>query len=321
MTQSCLRAIGLSSVLFVAVALGQGGKPLPGAVAKLGTPYKLGKAGDELQFTLEKVEFATRFMTDQDTYMADKEHRLLVISFAVQNPQKSDESFNENSLKFTVVSPDDENFTANTFVYHPERRNALNMALKPVQKVRAVVYLPIHPQGPVNKLMVQRGTGTSVLRYDLHQLVKPLTGPYAADNGMGSVDPGVAAIKVPFELGPFDYTLDSIEEMPKVGDFDPGDGQKVIVLRMTLKDVSLLRYWATETVTPKLTDEDGNDLRFVETLKNSSDEHLHTNPEPGDEIRFRFLFYAPATAKLKKLTIFSSLSGRTVVIPLATSTH
>jgi hypothetical protein len=290
--------------------------PMPGSGGKIGTPYKLGNKGDELHFTLEKAEFATRFMIESDTVMTDPKHRMLVITFAAQNPAKVDRAFSERAFKFTVVSPDDENFVVSVPIVHPDRRTPMNIQLKPAQKVRGIAYVPIHPKGPVNKLIIQRGDKTPVLRYDLHDLVKPLSNVYAADKGVSTIDPGIGVMKVPFELGPFDYTVDSVEEMPRLNDWNPGDGQKVIVIRMLLKDVSMVQYWATASFLPKLIDDDGNELRFVETLKNSSDEHLHTNPAPGDELKFRLVFYAPANAKLQKLVLYSQLSGRSVMIPI-----
>src|SRR5687768_12121148 len=160
-------------------AVGQGAKPkpgqgavqLPGDNGKIGTPYQLGKKGDELVFTLEKAEFASRFFRAEDAGFPDAGKRLLVLTYAIQNPGTGDRNFSNQSFAFTVVSPDDENYlcdgaTANGWAaYHPERRDRMNMQLKPAQKVRALVAIEIHPKGPVNKLIVQRGKGTPVLRY------------------------------------------------------------------------------------------------------------------------------------------------------------
>ena len=317
------QCIVLSSLLLLAAfAPGQAKPPakaggqMPGGSGKIGTPYKLGPKDQELHFTLEKVEFLTRFMIDSDTILADPDHRLLAITFAVQNPGKTDRNFGEREFKFTVVSPDDENYVVTAPVVQPDRRTPINMMLKPVQKVRAIAYLPIHPKGPVNKLIVQRGDKTPVLRYDLHDLVKPLASPFAADEGKSSINPGVVAMKVPFELGPFDFTIDSMEELPKVGDYDPGEGKKVVVFHMVLNAVSMVKWWSTGNMQPKLIDEDGSEINPAALLKNSSDENFFTNPEAGATLKFRVLFYA-GQAKLLKLVLFDSTGGRSVVLPLA----
>jgi hypothetical protein len=292
-----------------------GATPMPGQGGKIGTPYKLGPKGKELYFTLEKAEFATRFMIDSDTVLANPDHRLLVITFAVQNPAKTDTNLGEREFKMTVVSPDDENYVVENAMVQPDRRTSINMPLKPAQKVHAIAYVMIHPQGPVNKLIIERGTGNPVLRYDLHELVKPLTGPFALDKA-GSINPGVGVIKVPFELGPFDFTFDSMEDVPGWGDWNPGDGKKVVVFHMTLNNVSLLKWWSTGDYVVKLYDEDGDEMASAAILKNSSDENFYTNPEPNNPMKFRVLFYAPATAKLTKLVLSDNLSGRSVAIPL-----
>jgi hypothetical protein len=71
----------------------QGAVQMPGDNGKIGTPYMLGKKNDEFVFTLEKVEFANRALfTNNALYATDKE-RLAVITYAVQNPGKSDRFF------------------------------------------------------------------------------------------------------------------------------------------------------------------------------------------------------------------------------------
>lgn len=316
--------VALACSMCVPLVHAQGAKPKPsgqmaGGAGKIGIPYKVGAKDNELQFTLEKAEFATRFMIDTDTVVADADHRLLVITFGVQNPGKTDRQFDSNSFKFTVVSPDDENFVVEAQVVHPDRRNPLGMNLKPTQKIHAIAYVKIHPQGPVNKLIVQRGEKTSVLRYDLHDLVKPLTSPFAADKGNGSINPGVAEIKTPFELGPFDFTVDSIEEMPKVSDWDPGDGKKVVVFHLTMNNVSMIKWWSTGNYQYKLYDEDGDSMDPAAIAKNSSDENFFTNPEAGAVLKYRVMFYAPAAAKFTKLVLNDLPSGRSVTIAMPPS--
>ena len=310
-----------AATMAASIAAAQGAKPkptgqMPGASAKIGTPYKLGETGKELQFTLEQAEFATRFMIDNDTIVATPDHRLLVISFAVQNPAKVDRQFNSNSFKFTVVSPDDENFVVAAQIVHPERRTILDMNLKPTQKVRAMAYVMIHGQGPVNKLMIQRGEKTPVLRYDLHDQVKPLANVFAADQGKGSLNQGAGIMKVPFELGPFDLAVDSQEDIPAIGDWKPDEGKKLVVLHMVMTNVSMVKYWSTGEYQYKLFDEDGDEIEPAAILKNSSEENFYTNPEPNSPMKYRLLFYAPVKAKLTKIVVTHLPSGRAVLIPL-----
>jgi hypothetical protein len=109
-----------------------------------------------------------------------------------------------------------------------------------------------------------------------------------------------------------------MEDVPGWGDYNPGDGKKVIVFHAMLNNVSMLKWWSTGNYTYKLFDEDGDELDAVTTLKNSSDEYFFTNPEPNNPMKYRVLFYAPAAAKPTKLVLTDSASGRSIVIPLAT---
>ncbi|HJP83126.1 MAG TPA: hypothetical protein VJ835_06425, partial [Fimbriimonadaceae bacterium] len=180
---------------------------MPGDNGKVAIPYQMGKKGDELVFTLEKVEFVSRVLTKDREQFPEDGKRLLVVTYAVQNPSAVDRQFFAQSFSFTVVSPDDENFVTDGMTgspivaYHPDRRDRLSLALKPAQKVRAFAVIQIHPKGPVNKLIIQRGKGTPVLRYDLKDKVKPLAGAFSASKGLDILDVGVGAVAAPFDLG------------------------------------------------------------------------------------------------------------------------
>ncbi len=150
----------IATIYLVAVAASQGGKQpavqMPGDNGKVGVPYRLGAKGDELVFILEKAEFASRAFMSDSSIFADEKERLLIVTFAIQNPGKDDRRFNNGSFKFTVVSPTDQNYVMQGYVYHPETLAGMDVMLKPAQKVRAWFALKIHPKGVVNKLIVQR---------------------------------------------------------------------------------------------------------------------------------------------------------------------
>ena len=219
---------------------------MPGDNGKVAVPYQMGKKGDELVFSLEKVEFASRVLAKDKEQFPSEGQRLLVITYAVQNPSSVDRQFFGQSFSFTVVSPDDENFvtdgmTGSSIVaYHPDRRDRLSMALKPAQKVRAIAVVQIHPKGPVNKLIVQRGKGTAVLRYDLKDKVKPLTGAFAANKGLDISDVGTAVVGAPFDQGVWDVLVGSVDEVSTaLGDFAPDSGWKWVVLNVSFTNVGM----------------------------------------------------------------------------------
>lgn len=314
--------------IFASLAFGQAAKPkpapqkpatgavqMPGENAKIGTPYKLGKKGEELHFTLEKAEFSTRFLTVDNAHCAPPGKRFLVMSFAVQNPHKTDFHFFEQSFKFTVVSPDDENFEMDGFAYHPDRRDSLNLQLKPVQKVRAIAFVPIHPQGPVNKLIIERGKGNPVLRYDLRKLVVPLKNAFSTAEGLGSLDEGVGLVKVPFELGAWDVTVESIGDSEPISGAEPGDGQRSVVAVLAIRNAAMIPMGMhSSIIVGKLFDEDGSESPMQYMYQNAAPESFNANIAKGAIARVRLLFLVPAAAKLDRLVLSEQLSERSVVV-------
>ena len=286
---------------------------MPGDNGKLGVPYQLGKKGEELVFTLEKAQFASRAFWASDAYFPAEKQRLLIVSYSIQNPSsKDDRMFFHQSFAFTVVSPDDENFvcdgaTANGMAaIHPDRRDRLNIQLKPAQKVRALAFISIHPKGPVNKLIVQRGKGTAVLRYDLKEKVAPQTGCFATNGGMEMLPIGAALMTQLVDLGPWDIVVEKMtDELLPIGDFSIDAGHKYVVLTVTIKNASMTPYpLHNSLIRTKVTDIDGSDLPETNYwAKGSSPERFQNmTVEPGAQVRVRMLYHVPLLAKLTKIT-------------------
>ena len=298
---------------------------MPGDNGKLGVPYRLGAKGEELVFILEKVEFASRALM-KDTALWPKEgERLLILTYAVQNPGNTDRFFFNQSLAFTVVSPDDENYlcdggTANGLNgYHPDRRERLSMQIKPAQKVRALTVVQIHPKGPVNKLIVQRGKGTPVLRYDLRDKVKPMAGAYAANNGMEIRDVGTGMLTVPIDFGVWDMNVKSAEDVPTpIGGYAPDAGWKWVVLTVTFTNSAM--YGAplhSSMVTGRFFDADGGEQpQSWLILKASTPEPFSGSVEAGASVTVRMLYRAPLAAKASHVIFRDASSYRTVNVKL-----
>ncbi len=300
----------------------QGAVQMPGDNGKVGVPYQLGKKGDELVFTLEKAAFAARVFTSDDAIFAYEEERLLIVTIAVQNPSKADRYFSHAAFKFTVVSPDDQNYVNKSYVYHPDKLSHMELQLKPAQKVRAWFAVKVHTKGVVNKLIVERGTGNKVLRYDLRDKVKPMTGPFAGDNGTDILETGRAKVGTPFGVGWFDYNVEKVEEATvESGGIAPSEGNKLVLVTMTVKNVSRTKpAWGPGFLQPKMLDENGDVVRFVQIAKvTSEDPPTHQNLEPEQQMRFRFVFEAPTAVKPVSLHLRDGAVARAVVVGLGTA--
>lgn len=334
MAQTCrVLVVAAIAALLASVASAQGNKSpavqMPGDNGKVGTPYLLGKKGEELVFTLEKAEFASRFFWAQDAIFPKEKQRLLVLTYSVQNPASGtgDRSFSDQSFAFTVVSPDDENFVTDSMsakgaaAIHPDRRDRLNVQLKPTQKVRAFAVVSIHPKGPVNKLIIHRGKGTPVLRYDLKEKVGPMTSCFAANKGNDILEKGSALMTQNVDLGPWDIVVEKMADEPAaIGDFTVNPGHKYVVLTVSIKNTSMTPYpLHNSIIRTKVTDVDGGELPDSQYwAKNSTPERFgQMTVAPGAQVRLRLLYHVSLLTKLSTIT-FSDLqySGMAATVKL-----
>jgi hypothetical protein len=290
---------------------------MPGDAGKVGVPYSMGAKGDELVFTLEKAQFSSRAFTSDDAVFAYEGERLLIVTLAVQNPGKADRYFSHASFKFTVVSPNDQNYLMNGYLYNPDTLAVVEGQIKPAQKVRAWFAVKIHPKGVVNKLIVERGTGNKVLRYDLRDKVTPMVGPYADDNGMDILEMGRIKVGTPFGMGWFDYNVEKVEEVTGASNgFTPGAGNKLFIVTMTVKNAAKINStFGPGMLQPKLLDEDGDEVRLTAMAKTSSeDPPAHQSYSPDQQMRFRFVFEMRAAAKPAVLQLRDAGLGKSVAL-------
>ncbi len=291
---------------------------MPGDNGKVGVNYRLGARGEELVFTLEKAEFASRAVLADSTLFANPGQRLLILSYAVQNPANADRFFFNQSFSLTAVSPDNKNFVCERAGIHPDRRDNLSLQLKPAQKVRALAVLQIHPKGPVNKLIVQRGMGTPVLRYDLRDKVKPFAGAFASDDGLDVLEVGKAKLSVPFELGPFDINVEKTEESTTAVDgIDPESGKKLIMATVSAKNAGKQsQIMHGSILAARLLDENGEEITFRVMAKMSSGDSFNQMLEPAQQVRFRLFFEAGSRSKPVSLALKEQSSSRSVAVAL-----
>lgn len=291
---------------------------LPGDDGQLNVPYSMGNKGAELNFTLESAEFSDRAQFADGAVHPTADQKLLILTFAVQNPLKTEDRLIWNSFKFTVVSPDDQNQEFGGYLYHPEHKTRFESTLKPAQKVKAMIAIPIHAVGPVNKLMVRRGEGP-LLRYDLRGKVKPLVGPFATNEGIDIAKEGNATLNAPFAHGQLDWTVESVEAVNEpVGRYKAGDGEKMFIVTMTAKNAGLTKFPVTwNTLRPTMKDADGEPFEWLQDFVGmSSGKTISTELEPNDTIRGKLVFRGSANAKPAKLTLLDGKTNRTIVIKL-----
>lgn len=288
---------------------------MPGDNGKVGTVYQLGDKGSELHFTLDSATVATRYKALDNNILAQKNERLLVLSYTVHNPLKTEQSADPRSFKFTVVSPDDKNVEARGNVYDPAKRTSMNQLLKPAQKVKLDVVIPIFAEGPITKLIVARGAG-KVLRFDLRESIKKSTSVFSPD-GVSIGNEAVVELGKPFDFAGFDMEIQEMKEATEpIGAYNPSASSGVYYVTVKFSNPlakPLSVGW--QYFKPELTDENGEKVHWPSDMVSmSSGKTLVQDVDSDGSVRARYMFTGAKGLKLAKFKLTHNGSERFVTV-------
>lgn len=287
---------------------------LPGDNGKVGTTYQLGAKGQELHFILNSAVVAQRFPVKDATHVAKKEQRLLILTCTAHNPQKTEMNLSWNSFTFTAVSPSDKNSGAYPTIYDVDTRAPLTTQLKPAQKTRFIVVIPIWSQGPINKVMVERGNAP-VLRYDLEASIPPLVSKFSADKKNLDEEARASTGEL-IDIGSYDIKVESVEAVDAVGAYKSSSSQQIYVMTVEFANPTnrpLRILW--NAIRPTLFDENGEKISWKsDMITMGSGKTIDQEIEPKESIRARYVFSGPAGLNPKRVRLQSSESDRTVVV-------
>ncbi|WP_019587628.1 DUF4352 domain-containing protein [Deinococcus apachensis] len=296
----------------------QGTRQLDGQNAKVGQTFTLGK-GSPLNFTLKSAEYSTRrVVIGGNVYYPKADEKLLILHYTVQNPQKTAARYYWADLKFTAVDAQDRNHEFIEAVAREGTTDKLEVNLKPAQKVDVMTVIVVPAAGPVPKLIVQRESGTPVLRYDLRTQTKGLLAPFAdtADKSGATALAQVPAAKGKFvSLKWYDVRLDEAKFTTEaLGGQAPGAGKRYLTATFTLKNnLGRDTTFAWSDLKPTLKDADGERVEYNQTmLKASRDEKAGGALPKGEEARVRFYFELPENVAGDSV-LLTDESGRTFV--------
>lgn len=298
----------------------KGTAQLPGDNGKLGVTYQLGDKDRELHFTLESAQLAPFYKTPELQVVAKADQRLLVLTFTVQNPQKAtDMTVNSSAFTFTIVSPDDKNFLASGPLYQPEKSTSYETALKPAQKVRLQVVVPIYATGAIRKLIVQRGAG-AVLRYDLSEQVGKMKTSFSPD-GLELLSEIKAEFGKPFDVSGLEAEVQEvmIHEKP-VGRYQPYQDFRIFTVQLKLTNLlARPQQLNWNTLKPTLTDENGEKLAWqTDYLSMGTKTSLNQEVPPGESVRGLLVFKALKIQKPARLRLLEEGARRTAIITIPT---
>lgn len=300
---------------------------MAGDKGEFGQAYMLGVKNDELVFTLKSAEYSVHRMeigNDAPQMAVPKgDEKLLVLHFSAQNPQKSDmDYFNSAAFLITAVDAKDVNHVA-TFHGRDGSNEGFGLQLKPAQKIDVYTAIVVPASGPVPKLIVQRGEGTPVLRYDLRGKVKPLTAPFADPSDSSGVTalsevPAKAAVLYPYQQ--FDMQFDnSAFYTGSMGEVSLDEGKRFLTATITLKNARInpveygggtIRSWVILASGEKV---EGNEGLF----RPNRGEGMQGELKRGEKVQARLLFSVPEGDAPKTLYIQEGAESRVYVYDIS----
>lgn len=314
-------SVGISAQGTAKAKAGQTTKPtigtaqMPGDSGKIGTIYQLGDKGAELHFTLDSATVATRYKALDTNLLAGKNERLLILSYTVHNPLKIEQAADPRSFKFTVVSPDDKNIEFKGSVYDPAKRTSMSQLLKPAQKAKLDVVIPIFAEGPITKLIVARGVG-KVLRYDLREALKKSTSVFSPD-GISIASDATVELAKPFDFAGFDMEIQEMKESAEpIGSYNPSatSGLYYVIVKFSnplAKPLSV----GWQYFKPELTDENGEKVHWPSDLVSMSAGTTFVQDVDGDgSVRARYIFTGAKGLKLAKFKLTHNRTERSITV-------
>lgn len=298
-----------------------GTKQLNGDQAQLGVTYTLGKT-DPINVTLDKVEYTVEPVRFGDSVIVpNADQKLLVLHYTLHNCNPAPRGLAWNTLEITAVDSNDTNWRFVQDVAMEATCERCNMTLKPAQKTKVYTAILVPAKALIPKLMFQ-SADRLVLRYDVRGKVVKLPNPIADP---ADTTGATALEKVPAQMGTY-YTyqelqgkIDSVEFSAKsFKDTPPKKGYLYLIVKGTAKN-SLInkRGFTWNTFRPKLVDADGAELYWNQDIFYASkDTPIRSDIEPGQEVRFKWVFEAPEEVELQNLSVIEH-SGRAFVYDLS----
>lgn len=286
---------------------------LPGDNGKLNQAYTMGEQ-NKLNIVLTGVRYSkSRWICDDSTNAPDRDHKLMIVSFQIQNPNKEITNFNDSSMKFTAIDQEGENHEGISRVIQKSGAKDLNIDLKPAQRIDCETAILIPAKGVVPKLMVAHRSGGAVLRYDLHHVITPLEKPYS-ENGTDALDSFAGETGTYYTLLDTDvkYLSTAFQER-QLGNNTCDPNKEIYMLtKMTFKMQTpgrgFMRFEA------EAVDEDGDRYPGVSIRKASTEDHMSSYAESGQETNGRVAFVVPKGVKIAKVRICETTRGKSTTV-------
>jgi hypothetical protein len=296
---------------------------LAGDQGQFGEVYSIGKESP-FYFRLTGAEYRVDRLRFGDTVVyPERDKKLLVLRFTIQNPQKREATLRWDSLSFTAVDSANVNHEYAELLGDERNSGQLDISLKPAQRVSAYTVIKVPANVSVPKLMVLPRDGSPVLRYDLRGKVKAVPAPFADPKDQT----GAAAlplVTVPmgdyYPCCDFDVALEKAEYSTQaIREETLEEGERFLVLTVRVKNQSPQENtYRWDTFEPELRTTDGERLEYNEhLLLATSNREADLTLHPGEEVRVRYFYRIPEGATAKSFSLRNArYDGRTLVFEL-----
>lgn len=291
-------------------AASKGTVQLAGDNGVLGQLYSLRK-DRPLYFVLKSAEYTVGQVVVGDRLMApDKDHKLLVLHFSIQNPAEDEQYVRFDSLSFTAVDAMNVNHEGRGDWGDELSRQPVRISLKPAQKIDCYTAIEVPAKGPIPKLMVLPGENNGpILRYDLRDKVTGLVAPFVdTSDATGASALGVipAVQNTAYPMADFDLSLEGLawSSADLLGRGAPRNGSRYLVATVTMTNKNPgEQYLRWDTPTCELLSTDGEELRYQGMLLATADRSVGQSIKAGQSMRVRLVFEVLAGATPATLTI------------------
>jgi len=281
-----------------------------GAVGRVARNYLMRGEVSTFLFRLDDAYFTTRYIAPNETAVASRGNKLMVLRYSVLNQDNHSVEFGPTTVQFAAKGKE----RAYTVCCAPmELVGQDNGELPPGSSKAGIVWFEVPSAEADMRLNVRVGSSPE-LGFDLRSQVRAAKGAFVDDKTGGILDELEVGTKQAAPVGLFDATVESVSVRNGqiLDGFLPGSGDpyclvQVKLVNQTRQPLSL----ETFSVTPELYDQQGKLIEWTRTMispKSPKDYSTVLNSGQSDVVQYVFRPKSGQVARCVKL--FDTTSGR-----------
>ncbi len=267
-------------------------KPVDRNKAVIGQYYPLGQAGSKLNFKVTEAWYSLLEPRNEAFLLAENNQKLITLHVEIQNADKVDVAVWSGVFPIKVTGADNQSQTPDAWFFDVTSGKPVNQALRPLQKINALLTVPVTADGPVNKLFVNYANEKPLV-YDFRGKAKDNLGAWSGGDGI--VKPEInAVVGTPFTLDEWQFTIDEVIA-PKAEAKD-SDGYATaptqgLTYRARIKNLALVpRGFYSGAFAWNQEDENGQTSQDLNAYYGTGNTPISGEVAPGKEIKASLVF-------------------------------